>query len=125
MGMRVQVLAMAGVLVMTGVCAAQERPEPAKSATAPAAVDTSPLVHEVELAVPVDRVYGVFATEEGWKQLGVAQCKMDFRVGGKVQSHYNPKGVLGDEGTIENTIIAFEPGRMVAWRISKPPAGFP
>lgn len=87
--------------------------------------DTGPQVCEAELEAPVEKVWAVFSTEEGLKLLGVAQAKLDFRVGGKMQTHYDPRGVIGDEGTIENTIIAFEPMRMVAFRITKPPAKFP
>lgn len=88
-------------------------------------VDVSPLVHEGEISAPIGAVWDVFSTAEGFKVLGVAQCEMDFRVGGLIRTHYNPKGVLGDDGTIVNRIIAYEPGRMVAFRIEKPPTGFP
>lgn len=87
--------------------------------------DVSPLVHEAIIKAPVGEVWNVFATAEGFKKLGVAQCEMDFRVGGLIRSHYNPKGVIGDEGTIVNQIIAYEPERMMAFRIQSPPKGFP
>ncbi len=83
------------------------------------------LVHEAVLDAPPSEVWKVFSTAEGWKALGVAQAEVDFRVGGKILSHYDPKGRLGDEKTIENTILAFEPERMLAFRATKPPAGFP
>jgi len=67
----------------------------------------------------------VFTTAEGFKKLGVASCEMDFRVGGVIRSHYSPKGELGDEGTIHNEIISYEPERMASFRIQKPPKGFP
>jgi uncharacterized protein YndB with AHSA1/START domain len=70
-------------------------------------------------------VWSVFSTPDGFKKLGVAQCEMDIRVGGLIRTHYDPKGTIGDEGTIENEILAFEPGRMLAIRIRKPPKGFP
>lgn len=89
------------------------------------APDTSPLVHEAIINAPVTEVWRAFSTNEGFKLLGVAQAKIDFRVGGLMQTHYDPKGVLGDEGTIENTILAYEPERMLSFRISKPPKGFP
>jgi uncharacterized protein YndB with AHSA1/START domain len=105
---------------------AQDRPgPPTVPAGSVAPDDTGPLVEEIDLNVPPAEVWKVFSTEEGLKHLGVAQAKMDFRVGGKMQTHYDPKGVIGDEGTIENTILAFEPMRMVSWRITKPPKGFP
>jgi uncharacterized protein YndB with AHSA1/START domain len=82
------------------------------------------VVEGIIKATPTE-VWNVFATAEGFKKLGVAQCEMDFRVGGLIRSHYNPKGVIGDEGTIQNRIISFEPGHMVSFRIDQPPKGFP
>ncbi len=114
-----------GVFAIGAACLAQDRPEPAKTAPAPARVNTSPLVCEADLDAPVEKVWSVFTTDEGYKYLGVAHARIDFRVGGKMQTHYDPKGVIGDEGTIENTIIAYEPMRMLAFRITKPPKGFP
>jgi uncharacterized protein YndB with AHSA1/START domain len=87
--------------------------------------DEVPLVHEAVLDAPVSEVWKVFTTSEGWKALGVAHAQVDFRVGGRILSHYDPNGRLGDEKTIENTILAFEPGRMLAFKATKPPAGFP
>ncbi len=105
-------------------------PAPAPTAASPAPApappaDLSPLVHEgVVNALPTE-VWKVFSTSEGFKKLGVAHADIDLRVGGLMRSHYNPKGVLGDEGTIVNQIMAYEPGRMIAFRIHTPPKGFP
>jgi uncharacterized protein YndB with AHSA1/START domain len=74
---------------------------------------------------PISEVWKVFSTPEGFKKIGAALCEMDFRIGGLIRSHYNPKGTLGDEGTIQNEILAFEPEHMVSFRIQKPPKGFP
>lgn len=98
----------------------QPRPEPGSGVP-----DLSPLVHESVLNAPVSEVWKVFATAEGFKKFGVAKCDMDFRVGGLIKSHYDPKGVIGDPGTIVNRILAYEPGRMIAFRIDTPPKGFP
>src|SRR5262249_35120973 len=46
-------------------------------------------------------------------------------VGGKILSHYDAKGVIGDPNTIENIVLAYEPMRMLAIRIGKPPEKFP
>jgi uncharacterized protein YndB with AHSA1/START domain len=98
---------------------------PLASARAGGEPETPPLVTEAVLAAPVAEVWKVFTTPEGWKALGVAQASVDVRVGGKILSHYDPKGTLGDEGTIENTILAYEPERMLAIRATKAPKGFP
>ncbi len=116
------------VIVLASLVSGATSAEPPASqppAARVAAANTGPLVHEAVINAPVAEVWRVFTTEEGYKLLGVAQAKIDFRVGGLMQTHYNPKGVIGDEGTIENTILAYEPERMLSFRISKPPKGFP
>lgn len=99
--------------------------EPAKPTQPSVSADLSPLIHEGVIKAPIGEVWKVFSTAEGFKAFGVAQCEMDFRVGGLIRSHYNPKGVLGDDGTIVNQIMAFEPERMIAFHIQSPPKGFP
>jgi len=84
-----------------------------------------PQATEAVFAAPVEDVWKVFTTAEGWKAFGVAHAEVDFRVGGRIRTHYDPKGTLGDEKTIESTILAFEPHRMLAFRATKAPAGFP
>lgn len=74
---------------------------------------------------PVAEVWKVFSTSEGYKAVGVALAEVDFRVGGTIRSRYRADGVLGDDETIENQIMAYEPLRMVAMRIQKPPKTFP
>ncbi|MBX3402844.1 MAG: SRPBCC domain-containing protein [Phycisphaeraceae bacterium] len=107
---------------------ASEPPPPVPAAPDPAAFaapDTSPLVHEGVINAPIAEVWKGISTAEGYKMWGVAQCEFDLRIGGKIRTHYDPKGTLGDEGTIEQEVLAFEPERMLAFRVSKPPTGFP
>src|SRR6185436_14124710 len=77
------------------------QPDSAKSAQASGAsdktADTTPLVHEAIVNAPPSEVWKVWTTNEGFKKLGVAHAEVDYRVGGLMRSHYNPKGVLGDE----------------------------
>jgi len=40
--------------------------------------------------------------------------------GGLIRSHYDAMDVLGDEETIENRILAYEPRRMIAIQIARP-----
>lgn len=82
-------------------------------------------VSEGVIEAPVAEVWKVFSTSEGYKALGVALAEVDFRVGGTIRSRYRADGVLGDDETIENQIMAYEPLRMVAIRIQKPPKTFP
>jgi uncharacterized protein YndB with AHSA1/START domain len=95
----------------------------ALSATAQA--DEISFVNEGVVEAPVDAVWAVFATSEGYKALGPALAEVDLRVGGTIRSRYRGDGTLGDAETIENTILAFEPPTMMALRIAKTPESFP
>ena len=55
----------------------------------------------------------------------VAHAEVDLRVGGLMRTHYDPKGALGDPATIENTIISFDPERMLSIKVTKTPEKFP
>jgi uncharacterized protein YndB with AHSA1/START domain len=82
-------------------------------------------VNEGVVDAPVDDVWKVFATAEGYKVLGPALAEVDLRVGGAIRSRYRADGTLGDAETIENTILAYEPPTMMALKIAKTPASFP
>lgn len=49
---------------------------------------------------------------------------IDFRVGGKWRANYNKDGQLGDATTIENTILCYDPKRMLAIKATGFPEGF-
>jgi hypothetical protein len=55
----------------------------------------------------------------------VAHASFDLRVGGKMITTYNKDAVLGDDSTIENTILSYEPMRMLSIKTTKAPAKFP
>jgi uncharacterized protein YndB with AHSA1/START domain len=84
-----------------------------------------PQITEGFVNAPVAEVWRIFTTAEGFKATGVAQADVDLRIGGAIRSHYDPKGSLGDPGTIVNEILAYEPERMLTIRIKQAPAGFP
>jgi uncharacterized protein YndB with AHSA1/START domain len=87
--------------------------------------DAPSFVNEATINVPVAAVWSVWTSGEGYKAVGVAQADVDFRIDGLIRSRYSAAGVLGDEETIENRILAFEPQRMIAIRIARPPKSFP
>jgi uncharacterized protein YndB with AHSA1/START domain len=82
-------------------------------------------VNEGVVDAPIDELWKVFATSEGYKALGPALAEVDLRIGGTIRSRYRSDGVLGDSETIENTILAYEPPTMMATRIAKPTQSFP
>ena len=90
-----------------------------------AATDEVSFVNEGVVPAPIEEVWKVFSTSEGYKVMGPALAEVDLRIGGVIRSRYRADGVLGDAETIENVILAYEPPRMIALRIQKPPATFP
>jgi uncharacterized protein YndB with AHSA1/START domain len=87
-------------------------------------VDVS-FVNEAVVDAPIQDVWRMWSTSDGYRALGVALADVDLRIGGLIRSRYSANGALGDEQTIENEILAFEPPRMIAIRIHRPPANFP
>lgn len=83
--------------------------------------DAPSFVTEGSVKAPVATVWKVWSTPQGYQLLGVAKVDMDFRVGGVIRSHYRSSGSLGDEQTIENRILAYEPQHMLAICIQRPP----
>jgi uncharacterized protein YndB with AHSA1/START domain len=83
------------------------------------------LVTEGIIDAPLDEVWAALCTKEGLESWNVAHADVDLKVGGKMRTHYDPKGQLGDPNTIENTILSFEPKRMLSIKVANPPAKFP
>jgi uncharacterized protein YndB with AHSA1/START domain len=90
-----------------------------------AAHGQQPLVTEGVVDAPLDSVWNAFTTAAGLESWMAAHASLDLRIGGMMQTVYAPVGTLGDASTIENTILAYEPKRMLAIKVSKAPAGFP
>jgi uncharacterized protein YndB with AHSA1/START domain len=87
--------------------------------------DDNPLIHEGIVAAPLDDVWAAFSTKEGQESWMVAHSEIDLKIGGRMRTHYDRKGTIGDAKTIENTIICYDPKRMLSLKVSKPPEGFP
>lgn len=82
-------------------------------------------VTEGEIAAPLADVWSAWTTSAGLKSWMAPHADFDLRVGGLMRANYDPKGSLGDGGTIENRILSFEPQRMLSIRVSKAPDNFP
>jgi uncharacterized protein YndB with AHSA1/START domain len=89
------------------------------------AQEVGPLVHEGIVEASLDEVWTSFTTSEGLRTWLAPHAEIDLRVGGLMRTHYDPLGRLGDPQTIENSILSFEPRRMLSVRVSKAPEGFP
>jgi uncharacterized protein YndB with AHSA1/START domain len=86
---------------------------------------TAEQVVEGMIGAPVDAVWAALATKEGQESWNVAHAEIDLKIGGKMRTHYDAAGRIGDPNTIENTILCFEPRRMLAIQVMNPPEKFP
>src|SRR5688500_17609411 len=81
------------------------------------AAAAEPQVTEGFINAATPEVWRLFTTAEGYQLTGVAHAEVDLKVGGSIRTHYDPKGQLGDAGTIVQEILAYDPERMLATRI--------
>jgi uncharacterized protein YndB with AHSA1/START domain len=87
--------------------------------------DAARQVTEGIIAAPVEAVWAALATKEGQESWNVAHAEIDLKVGGKMLTHYDAKGRIGDPNTIENIILSFEPNRMLSIKVGNAPEKFP
>lgn len=83
------------------------------------------VVFVAELEAGIDEVWDAFTTNEGLRMWMAPLVEIDLAVGGTIRSSYDPGGTLGDDGTITNTILAYDPKRMLALKATGYPDGFP
>ena len=88
-------------------------------------VELNSLKHEAIIDAPVNEVWKAFTTREGLESWMVQKASFDLKVGGKMLTTYNKQATLGDEHTIENTIRAYVPERMLSIQCTKTPKNFP
>jgi uncharacterized protein YndB with AHSA1/START domain len=83
------------------------------------------VVYEAEIDACIDDVWKAFTTNDGLTSWMAPIAEIDLVVGGKMNANYNSKGTIGDATTIENTILSFDPKRMLSLKATKVPKGFP
>lgn len=85
----------------------------------------SPLVHEGVVNAPLDQVWAAYTTKTGLESWMAAHAEIDLKVGGVMKTQPDSKGSTDDAKAIANTILSFEPGRMLSLKVAKFPRGFP
>ncbi len=79
------------------------------------------LTHSAIIHMPAHELFAHFTTAEGIvKAWGVAQARVDFRVGGQIRTAYKADADLDAPTSIVNTILAFEPDRMISIKATAP-----
>jgi uncharacterized protein YndB with AHSA1/START domain len=86
---------------------------------------TESIVAEGVVSAPVSAVWSAWTTTVGLKAWLAPHADIDLRIDGVMRSNYDPKGRLGDAGTIENRVLAYEPERMLSIKVAKAPEKFP
>jgi uncharacterized protein YndB with AHSA1/START domain len=87
--------------------------------------DTRPIVSEVVVEASAETVWTAWTTGAGLRAWLAPHAEIDLRLGGLMRTNYNQQGTLGDPQTIENTILSFEPSRMLSIRVTKFAPDFP
>jgi uncharacterized protein YndB with AHSA1/START domain len=82
-------------------------------------------VVETEVEASIDEVWSAFTTTSGLLTWCAPLVEINLKVGGKMRTNYDPKGEIGDANTIENTILCFDPKRMLSLKATKAPEDFP
>ena len=87
--------------------------------------DTSAVVHESVVAAPVAAEWRAWATAEGLREWLAPHAEIDLRIGGTLRSSYDPQASLDHPETLDQVILAFDPERMLSFRVTKAPATLP
>ncbi|WP_423605237.1 SRPBCC family protein [Sphingomonas sp. MS122] len=89
-----------------------------------AADGTRTLSHEVIVPAPPEQVWRAVATLEGWREWAVPLAR-PVPGSDRFETGYDPDTALGAANTIEQQWIARERPRLVSFRTTRTPAGFP
>lgn len=88
------------------------------------ALGAEPLVSEGIVDRPVGEVWRLWTTQAGMQSWMVKRADIDLRIGGAIRTRYADDGPLGDQKTIVNTILSYEPERMLSIKVQRAPADF-
>lgn len=91
----------------------------------PGYAQSQPLVTSAIVNAPIDQVWQAWTTKEGIESWMVAKTDFELRVGALWRTSYNRDSTLDDGASIHQSILAFDPERMLAFRTVKVPANFP
>ncbi|HXG80472.1 MAG TPA: SRPBCC domain-containing protein, partial [Sphingomicrobium sp.] len=80
------------------------------------------LVHETTLDASPSDAWNAIATADGWKSWAVPTAWLD---GNMLETSYATNAAPGDETTIRQQIILKVPERLIVFRTTKAPKGFP
>jgi uncharacterized protein YndB with AHSA1/START domain len=68
--------------------------------------------------------FAAFTTTEGFASWAVPIAKVEFRIGGYIESSYDSNAKIGDPSNIKNQIVAYVPDRVLVIQNVQAPADF-
>ena len=77
------------------------------------------------IEAPSETLWTAFTDTGAYRRWAAPVSSIDFRIGGSIEASYDPKGRLGDPQNIRNEIVAYVPGRLLAFRNVQAPDGLP
>ena len=86
---------------------------------------TLTLSHEVVVGAPVADVWAAIATPEGWRTWAVPASWTAADDPDSIESSYDPAARPGDPTIIRQHFLARLPGRLLVFRTTRAPRGFP
>ncbi len=78
----------------------------------------------IDVPAPPQAVYEALTTTEGFKSWGTPFALIDLRVGGMIESSFDPAAKAGDRNNIKNQILAYLPDRLLVMRNVQAPTAF-
>lgn len=78
----------------------------------------------IEIPAPRQQVYDAYATTDGFTSWAAPVAQVDVRVGGIIESSYNPSAKLGDRNNIRNEIVTYVPGHLIVLKNAQAPTTF-
>lgn len=108
-----------------GGCASAETDGPAPEVCSQAEPGIRILCHTIVVPASAAEVWPLIATGEGWQSWAAPVAALDLRVGGVLETSYDPAAHIGDAGNIRNRVFAFTPERLLVIEIVDAPPGFP
>jgi uncharacterized protein YndB with AHSA1/START domain len=78
----------------------------------------------INIAASPHEVFTAFTTSEGFASWAVPIANVEFRIGGYIESSYDPGAKPGDPSNIKNQIVAYVPDRFLVLRNIQAPPGF-
>lgn len=106
-------------------CATAAAPAPSEATSCAGQIRERTLCHYVVVDATAAEVWPLLATSEGWRSWATPVARVDLRVGGEIETSYDPTAEIGAPGNIHNRIEAFSAERMLVIRIAQAPPNFP